>query len=115
MTSKIDVFVVVLLTSGFWLFVGGYIYPQIHSYTNTRYSKTYSDTKFKTIKIGMSMRELLAILGEPLKKYREGDREIWYYSQPKEEGIFGNTDWRPRGVEIRDEKVIMIIWWTNID
>jgi hypothetical protein len=48
----------------------------------TIYSKDYDETKFRSLRAGMSAREIESIMGRPLKKVPmiEDDHELWHYS-----------------------------------
>ena len=70
----------------------------------TIYSRNYNETKFRSLRMGMSAKEVESIMGPPLKKIRYVDDELWYYSdQPNEVANY----WR-RWVHIRQGRVMAI-------
>jgi SmpA / OmlA family len=48
----------------------------------TVYSKDYDETKFGSLRVGMSAKEIESIMGHPLMKeqFARDDLELWYYS-----------------------------------
>lgn len=83
----------------------------------TIYSEDYDETKFRSLRAGMSAREVESIMGHPLKKVRwgqntgEDDLEMWCYSdQPNVVADF----WR-RWVYFRQGKATDIIndYWID--
>jgi outer membrane protein assembly factor BamE (lipoprotein component of BamABCDE complex) len=58
--------------------VASWIYP-----SDTVYASQFSRQEFKRVAAGMSMRELIERLGEPIDRRAIGERqEYWHYSQP---------------------------------
>jgi hypothetical protein len=68
----------------------------------TYYSKGYSDSGFRRIKIGMSEEDVLTILGEPLARQEtpEEKQTSWRYS-----GRRIDTDYRERVIIFENGKV----------
>lgn len=50
---------------------------------DTIYASRYSDEAFHKVRVGQRGHEILALLGEPLKRshYPDEDTEYWYYSR----------------------------------
>ena len=77
----------------------------------TIYSEKYDESKFESLRVGMTAKEVQAIMGEPLKKVPWSehmgfqDEEMWYYSDQR--NIYANY-WR-RCVHFRDGKTTMTI------
>jgi hypothetical protein len=58
--------------------VASWIYP-----SDTVYASQFSRQEFKGLAAGMSMRELIERLGEPIDRRAIGERqEFWHYSRP---------------------------------
>ena len=77
----------------------------------TIYSEKYDESKFESLRAGMTGREVKVIMGEPLKRVAWNrhtgvhEEEMWYYSdQPNATANF----WR-RWVHFHDDKTTMII------
>jgi hypothetical protein len=77
----------------------------------TIYSKNYDETKFHRLRVGMTENEVVAIIGEPLRKVplwvspEVVDGEQWFYSdQPDATADF----WR-RWVSFKSGRVTQII------
>ena len=50
----------------------------------TVYAKGFSESKFRSIKVGMKTADLLSIIGPPLKRAPWGSLpEVWYYTDQK--------------------------------
>jgi hypothetical protein len=79
----------------------------------TIYSKDYDETKFRSLRAGMSASEIESIMGQPLKKVpMSGDNhELWYYS---DQINVLSSYWR-RWVYVRQGKATEIVneYWVD--
>ncbi len=79
----------------------------------TIYSKDYDETKFCSLRAGMSAREIESIMGHPLKKvqFTGDDHELCYYS---DQTNAVSSFWR-RWVYVRQGKATEIIndYWID--
>jgi hypothetical protein len=78
----------------------------------TIYSKGYDETKFRSLRAGMSAREIESIMGSPLKKVpMTGDYELWYYS---DQVNALSSYWR-RWVYVRHGKAMEVVnvYWVD--
>jgi hypothetical protein len=65
--------------------------------SDTEYSQGYTEKKFASIKHGMTEKQVLLILGKPLKR-----RNIYNYPKPgKESDIFYEYSWSPANTHYR--------------
>jgi hypothetical protein len=76
----------------------------------TIYSARYSESRFKTLRAGMSRDEVEAIVGPPLRKVpwdvlTPHEREMWYYSDQHD---YTANYWR-RWVLFENGKVVDVI------
>ena len=87
---------------------------------DTRFAPGYSEEAFESIKKGMSEREVVTILQEPLYKYEYGSNYsfpgqpeiVWWYTA---DGACSWWDfaWRTRGVGLRDGIVVgKVAYWS---
>jgi hypothetical protein len=78
---------------------------------STFYSEGYSETRFLTLRVGMSDREVEAIVGRPLRKVPWNqhmgphDEEMWQYSDRPDDTA---NYWR-RWVLFENGKVVAVI------
>jgi len=71
---------------------------------DTEYAPGYSDQAFRTIKVGMTTQEVLAILGPPLEAASlGGTRETWRWSRSP-----GDKSYRVRAIVFEAGKVMKI-------
>jgi hypothetical protein len=83
----------------------------------TFYSERYSESRFRTLRVGMSRGEVEAIMGRPLGKIpwnqdmRSHDEEMWYYSDRLDE----TTNYHRRWVYFENGKVVTVIndFWVD--
>jgi SmpA / OmlA family len=74
-----------LLLLGIGLFVFAGVMP------DTVYSKGYSESSFKSLKVGMTTQQVEAVMGSPLSKgtWYTPDQEMWQYSkQGSDEAVY---------------------------
>jgi len=76
----------------------------------TLYSKSYSDAKFKAIKIGMDVDNVKEILGEPINIYQFDNIENYQYSMSS-----CDSHYRMRKLKIDRGKVINKIHYFYFD
>lgn len=89
------------------------IFVFLYKEEETEYSVDYSHRKFNNIEIGMSEKEALEIVGEPISKYSKNkyghatdtlSNEVTFlYSIPKNGGHY-----RQRQLSLKDDKVVVI-------
>ena len=46
----------------------------------TIYAPGFSEARFKRVAVGMTVRELTELMGEPVKKWEVADHEVWCYA-----------------------------------
>jgi len=79
---------------------------------NTTYASGYTDAAFRKVRLGMSSKDVLSLLGPPLGKYdlANPDRVLWQYSKEIEDLSF-----RVRNVIFRSNEVCTVIHEYYID
>jgi hypothetical protein len=109
------IFVALVAFIGGLIFVNNYLLDGIHGWfvsrvlgfgkdEDTEYSRGYSDQAFRTIKVGMTEQEVLAILGPPLERASlGGTRETWRWSRSP-----GSKSYRVRAVVFEARRVVAI-------
>jgi len=101
------VFGVVIHT--YWLDgIGGAFYEI--AFGNTVYSPGYREYKFKRIRNGMSEKDVVNILGQPLRK-NPFYPNVWFYSFGKnliKEDFSKNDNYTERIIKFKDGQVIVI-------
>jgi hypothetical protein len=78
----------------------------LHGFEDTVYAIRYSERRFSSLRIGMTKRQVEAVMGIPIRKNSwidGGDVELWRYSESPSDGNY----WR-RWVFCRDGKVYWI-------
>lgn len=83
----------------------------------TNYSKRYSETGFKSLRIDMTSEEVVAIIGHPLGKLQSistiypgaGDDETWLYSEPRYQD--DKSFWRRRVIFKKGTVVGIVNEW----
>ena len=83
--------------------------------TDTEYSKDYSDSAFRKVKIGQSKEKVMELIGEPLsssavKRKKKSDKEVLWYSRSPSGGSY-----RLRIVELIEDKVVNVKNYFYID
>jgi hypothetical protein len=74
--------------------------------TRTYYAPGYTETKFRTLRIGMTRAEVEAMVGPPLTKVRWSDGSMnWVYSDRP----WDTLDFERRWVIFKDDKVTEIV------
>ena len=75
----------------------------------TKWSKDFTDAKFRSVRTGMSSAEVRQILGAPvLERTTDDGQDVWHYAygkRPDENGVYANCDYTERVVIITDGKV----------
>lgn len=93
----------------YWLDgVSGYLCEIV--FGDTVYSAEYSESKFRTLKTGMTEDQVLALLGEPLFK-NSYYPDVWFYSYGKPVGDkiwVTNSNYTQRIVEFKDGVLVRI-------
>ena len=97
--------------------LSGEIYGLLLS-TDTHYASNYSHQSFSKVKKGMTEKEVLSLLGEPLyrsqvpQKANQSvlDYDKWFYSRSP-----SNTHYRIRQIKFREGKVSKLIGYFWVD
>lgn len=79
--AKVALIVLVSLAARFLApyFVGGLYSISLRLQDNTIYAERYDEAAFKRVRMGMTKRRVLEILGDPLYTRRIPACEIWFY------------------------------------
>ena len=96
-------------------------------YADTEFAPAYTPEKFKTVREGMSEKEILSILGEPISKYSDTtiSKETgvsYYYTrdgylrkrQDKKFSLVGDLAWFGSSVEFNKDSIavhIFSVWY----
>lgn len=78
-------------------------------FVNTEYSGEYSHEKYLQIHKGISLREVILILGKPYHAWKEDKYIILSYSFNKA------SDYRIRKIKLLNNKVVEVITGTYLD
>jgi hypothetical protein len=82
-----------------------WVYPSI----DTRYAAGFDEGRFRRLRVGDSEESVLKRLGEPLRRFRSSNAELWYYSfdgkLTSQYGEWADYAWLLRTVEIRKGRV----------
>ena len=75
----------------------------------TKWSKGFTDAKFRAVRTGMPSAEVRRILGDPVLEHTDNDgRDVWHYAygkRPDKNGVYADCDYTERAVIITDGKV----------
>ena len=79
---------------------------------NTKWSDGFTDSKFSSVRVGMSSAEVQAILGEPVLRHTASSGEdVWHYAygnRRDKSGVWADCDYTERVVLFADGKVSSI-------
>jgi hypothetical protein len=78
-----------------------YVYPSI----DTRYAPGFSERKFAQVRVGMSMDEVVILIGEPYHRGRGRNSVRWSYTQDGE-CFWADWAWLGREIVFKDGRVV---------
>ncbi|MBI2565826.1 MAG: outer membrane protein assembly factor BamE [Candidatus Schekmanbacteria bacterium] len=103
LTLRIIIWLLVSLFMAFWVYF-------LHPGLGTLYSKNYSERAFTSIKIGMSQKHVLDILGEPLSTIEYDDSSVVYHYSDA-----SGSSYYVRFIKFRDGKVTEVAAFSDYD
>jgi outer membrane protein assembly factor BamE (lipoprotein component of BamABCDE complex) len=71
---------------------------------DTVYAESYSEEAFRNVRVGMTMTEVQALLGEPLRRYSSNGTTRWIYTLDAK-CPWGDFAWMDRHVEFTGDRV----------
>ena len=79
---------------------------------DTKWSDGFTDSKFSSVRVGMSSAEVQTILGEPVLRHTASSGEdVWHYAygnRHDKSGVWADCDYTERAVLFADGKVSSI-------